>query len=100
MDEKTRELISLLDAGLAVVQHANLSGGSGESVLAENLSRLSYNLEALKDAAAESKLPRQSRGHVDPGTGLALTRTVGEWSSDQALYDAMFRIEQFYRHEF
>jgi hypothetical protein len=100
MDESTRELVTLLDQASAVVQAVQGRLGNEQSVLKKNLSLLEENLTALKRSAIDGRLPRQSRGEVKPGTGLALTRTVGEWSTDQDLHGALFKIEEFYRHQF
>jgi hypothetical protein len=47
--------------------------------------------------AISGGLPRPSKGEVPQGTGLGLIRGVGEWTEDDDLLDAVYKVESHYK---
>ena len=55
-------------------------------------------LTRFQGSALNNKILRISKKDVPSGTGLGLSRGVGEWSSDEVLLESIYKIENFYRY--
>lgn len=97
IDKKLSFFIDLLDQAITMVAATDTTGWSQGKL--EQMNLLSTNLKKFREIAQSGKLPRQSRNEVPPGTGLGLSRAVGEWCEDDALLDFMRKVEDYYRLE-
>ncbi|WP_019409928.1 hypothetical protein [Pseudomonas psychrophila] len=55
-------------------------------------------LTRFQESALNNEILRTSKKDVPSGTGLGLSRGVGEWSSGEALLESIYKIENFYRN--
>lgn len=94
-DPAVKEFVRLLD--MAIIIAVNLKTNSADALFVESVSVTIENLQAFRDMAISGKLPRPSKGEVPQGTGLGLTRGVGEWTDNDDLLDAVYEVENYYR---
>lgn len=85
--------VALKRAQLLKVQMIDAGCGSGAIAASE----VTINsLQRLKVNVLEDKLPRVSKGQVPIGTGLGLSRAIGEWTEDEELIAAARSIEKYF----
>lgn len=96
IDAKTIELVKLIDISIAITE--NIIINSANSLIIKPANETIENLKSFRMMALSEKLPRPSRGEVPEGTGLGLTRGIGEWTEDESLLDAAYAVESYYRN--
>lgn len=98
-DALAHEFLHRIDIALSLAESkmnkAKATGGEGW--LLDEFSTFCRNLKVIRNNAAEGRLPRQSRGETQPGTGLGIGRAMGEWCEDDELLDAAKAVEDFFR---
>ena len=94
-DTPAKELIRLIEIAISITE--KLEEDAIDTWLTESVRTTMDTLKAFRDMAAPGKLPRPSRGDVPQGTGLGLTRGVGEWTEDDELLDAVYAVEEYYK---
>jgi hypothetical protein len=100
LDEKMQEFLRRLDAAISLAQEKMrlIQSENGADWLIGSYATLIDNLETLRGTASQGKLPRQSQGQVPEGTGLGISRGVGEWCEDDQMLDTLLYVEIYYRH--
>ena len=89
------EFIRLIEIAISITE--KLEEDAIDTWLTESVRTTIDTLKAFREMAASGKLPRPSRGDVPQGTGLGLTRGVGEWTENDELLDAVFAVEEYYK---
>ena len=100
VDEKMKTFLLHLDAAISMAHEKmdSIRSNHGDEWLVESYVTLIENLKTLRDTACQGKLPRQSFGQVPEGTGLGISRAVGEWCDDDEMFDTLLAAENYYRH--
>lgn len=75
-----------------------IANGSGKGTIEASEIAIE-NLERLKKHISEGTLPRASKGEVPKGTGLGVSRAIGEWTEDDELIDRVKKIEEFFEEK-
>lgn len=94
-DAAVKEFVRLLDIAIAIAERMKV--GATDAFIAESSDATVGNLKSFRDMALSGRLPRPSKGEVPQGTGLGLTRGVGEWTEDDDLLDAVYEVENYYK---
>jgi hypothetical protein len=94
-DTVVKEFVRLLDKAINLA--GNMKANSADAWIVESASATVENLKAFRDLAISGNLPRPSKGEVPEGTGLGLTRGVGEWTESDELLDAVCEVESYYK---
>ncbi len=94
-DPAIQEFVRLLDIAIAIAE--NMKINSANSIIREAADRTINIMKSFRDKAINGQLPRPSKGQVPMGTGLGLTRGVGEWTEDDDLLDAVYAAENHYK---
>lgn len=95
IDASTRELVRLLNLAINIAE--KMKSNPANVLISEQAGSVVETLKGFRDIAISGKLPRPSKGEVPKGTGLGLTRGIGEWSEDDELLDAVFAVENHYK---
>ena len=86
--------VDLIDRALISAESANDNATEDER---SNYQILLSELRDLRSKAISEGLPRQSRGEISTGTGLGLTKAVGEWCSDPQVMTDLYALEDHFR---
>lgn len=95
IDIQIIKFIQLID--VAIVNTEELKMTQNNSLTIESINETIDNLKAFRRMAATGDIPRPSRGDTPQGTGLGLTRGIGEWTEDDRLLDAAYAVEKHYK---
>lgn len=95
VDNATKEFLRLLDVAIEIAE--KMMANSANSSIVEPAGAAVETLRSFRDIAISGKLPRPSRGEVPKGTGLGLTRGIGEWTENDDLLDAVYAAENYYK---
>lgn len=95
VDAAAKEFVRLLDVAIAIAE--KIKTRTKDAFVIESADTTVKNLMGFRDMAISGGLPRPSRGEVPQGTGLGLTRGVGEWTEDNDLLDSVYEVENHYK---
>ncbi|MDF9907665.1 hypothetical protein [Pseudomonas sp. AP3_22 TE3818] len=95
VDAVVKEFVRLLDVAIAIAEI--IKARTRDAFIVESADTTVKNLMGFRDMAISGGLPRPSKGEVPQGTGLGLTRGVGEWTEDDDLLAAVYEIENHYK---
>ncbi|MCP2020404.1 UNVERIFIED_ORG: hypothetical protein J2Y76_001319 [Pseudomonas reinekei] len=96
VDAAVIEFVRLLDVAIAIAE--KMKACTTDALIVESADTTVKNLRGFRDMAISGGLPRPSKGEVPQGTGLGLTRGVGEWTEDDELLDAVYEAENYYKN--
>jgi hypothetical protein len=88
------KFIELISVAISCAESLKANGAPSD--------RIDTSIDTLKsfgNLASSGKLPRVSTGEVPKGTGLGLLKGIGEWTEDDELLDAVFKIEEHYKNK-
>lgn len=95
VDSASKEFVRLLDVAIAIAEE--MKANAADALTVESADTTVENLKGFRDMAISGRIPRPSKGEVPQGTGLGLTRGVGEWTEDDDLLDAVYAAENYYK---
>jgi hypothetical protein len=117
MNERLKEFVRRLDQALGIVERARIRAltadyrelpgypeGWADRIdwtgyperLQENYRNLIQSLARRRQAALEGGFPELGPRGNERGTGLGLSKGVGEWCHDRSVMDALYSLEAFF----
>jgi hypothetical protein len=97
IDTNTVGFVKQIDTFLAIIEKFKNKGAN--SLVMKSANETMENLKIFRNIVVSGKLPRPSKGDVPDGTGLGLTRSIGEWTEDDDLLDAAYAVEKHYKEQ-
>ncbi len=100
VDADIKKFVELIDQAIYVVELIRIDNicSPGNEWIANSAEETIDILTRFKDSALNNEILRISKKDVPSGTGLGLSRGVGEWSSGEVLLESIYKIENFYRY--
>ena len=95
IDTEAVEFVKLIDTTIAIIEEIKTTNLLAIKPANEAIE----NLRSFRTMAIYRRLPRASKGDVPEGTGLGLTRSIGEWTEDDDLLDAAYAVEKYYKEQ-
>jgi len=92
----TQEFLSMVDEAISrteILREKLVKDNSSSGVIAASQKTLD-SLQRVRGHIEDDKLPRVSKGEIPEGTGLGLSRAIGEWTEDEELLGAARKVEK------